>query len=155
MSEAHNTMHKDDFICISETYFDSSIKTDDNSLRISWYKLIPIVIPWIPRGGIWIYYKESLAVKIINISLLKEHLPCEVILDDINGCIALAYRSRSQKLIQISNILCLVLNSYLSVLKLLNLVGDYNAQSKSWWEFDGNTSEGVQLDALTSSYGLW
>ena len=45
LSEAHNTMHKDDFICISETYFDSSIKTDDNSLRISWYKLIPIVIP--------------------------------------------------------------------------------------------------------------
>ena len=43
--QAHNTIHKDDFICISESYFDSSIKTDDKSLRISGYKLIRIVIP--------------------------------------------------------------------------------------------------------------
>ena len=43
--EAHYTIHKDDFICISETYFDSSIKTDDNNLRICGYKLIRTVIP--------------------------------------------------------------------------------------------------------------
>ena len=38
--EADNIIHKYDFICISETYFDSSIKTDDNSIRINGYELI-------------------------------------------------------------------------------------------------------------------
>ena len=37
--EAYNTVHKYDFICISETYFDSSAESDDD-LRINSYKLI-------------------------------------------------------------------------------------------------------------------
>ena len=37
--EAYNTVHKYDFICISETYFDSSVESDDD-LRINSYKLI-------------------------------------------------------------------------------------------------------------------
>ena len=31
------------------------------------------------------------------------------------------------------------------------LLGDYNAQSKAWWDFDTSISEGIQYDALTSS----
>ena len=38
--EACNTVHKYDFICISETYFDSSVKSEDDDLRINGYKLI-------------------------------------------------------------------------------------------------------------------
>ena len=37
--EAYNTVHKYDFICISETYFDSPVESDDD-LRINSYKLI-------------------------------------------------------------------------------------------------------------------
>ena len=37
--EAYNTVHKYDFICISETYFDSLVKSEDD-LRINGYKLI-------------------------------------------------------------------------------------------------------------------
>ena len=33
--EAYNTAHKYDFTCISETYFGSSVKSDDNDLRIN------------------------------------------------------------------------------------------------------------------------
>ena len=38
--EACNTVHKCDFICISEIYFDFSIESDDDDLRINGYKLI-------------------------------------------------------------------------------------------------------------------
>ena len=38
--EAYNTVHKYDFVCISETYFDSSFESDDDDLRINGYKLI-------------------------------------------------------------------------------------------------------------------
>ena len=31
--EAYNTVHKYDFICISETYFDSSVESEDDNLR--------------------------------------------------------------------------------------------------------------------------
>ena len=34
------------------------------------------------------------------------------------------------------------------------LLGDYNAHSRSWWASDINTLEGMQLDVLTSLYGL-
>ena len=38
--EAYNAVHKYDFICISETYFDSSVTSEDDDLRINGYKLI-------------------------------------------------------------------------------------------------------------------
>ena len=40
------------------------------------------------RGGVYIYYNESLPVKIIN-SFLQECLLCEVILDNIKAYITL------------------------------------------------------------------
>ena len=37
---AYNTIHKCDFICISETYLDSSVSTDDRGILINGYNLI-------------------------------------------------------------------------------------------------------------------
>ena len=37
---AYNTIHKYDFICISETYLDSSVPTDDRATLINVYNLI-------------------------------------------------------------------------------------------------------------------
>ena len=37
---AYNTIHKYDFICISETYLDSSVPTDDRATLINGYNLI-------------------------------------------------------------------------------------------------------------------
>ena len=41
-------------------------------------------------------YKESLAVKMINIFYLQESLLCEVVIDNIKGYTALACRSPNQ-----------------------------------------------------------
>ena len=91
--EAYNTVHKYDFICISKTYFDSSVESEDDDLRINGYKLIQMDQPLNTKiGGVCMYYKESLVVKMINISYLQECLPCEVVNDNIRGCIVLTYR---------------------------------------------------------------
>ena len=34
------------------------------------------------------------------------------------------------------------------------ILGDFNARSKKWWVGDNQTSEGSQIDSLTTSYGF-
>ena len=63
---AYVSVHKIDIICLSETYLDSSI--DDKSLEISGYYLIRQKA----RGGICIYYKNFLPLKVTGVRLLKE-----------------------------------------------------------------------------------
>ena len=38
-SKAYNSIYKHDFICLSETYLDSSTPLNDNSLQIKGYNL--------------------------------------------------------------------------------------------------------------------
>ena len=66
-------MYKHDFICLSETYLDSS--TPDRLLKIDGYILVRADHPNnIKRGGVCIYYKESLPVRVISLPYLKEAL---------------------------------------------------------------------------------
>ena len=54
---AYNTIHKYDFICISGTFLDSSVPTDDRELSINDYNLIRADHPSNnKRGGACIYY---------------------------------------------------------------------------------------------------
>ena len=70
---AYNSIYKHDFICLSETYLDSSIP--DNLIDIEGYKLICADHPYnIKSGGVCIYYKELLPVQIINQHYLKHSL---------------------------------------------------------------------------------
>ena len=48
------------------------------------------------RGSVCIYYKECLAVHIVNITSLPECLVCEVMIQNKKGYVAVAYRSTSQ-----------------------------------------------------------
>ena len=68
---------KHDFICLSETYLDSAIP--DSLLEIDGYNLICSDHPNdIKRGGVCIYFKEMLPVRVINIPYLKEALLLEM-----------------------------------------------------------------------------
>ena len=57
------------------------------------------------RGGVCMYYKESLVVKMINISYLQECLLCEVMIDNIRGCIALINRPPNQNSLEFQHFL--------------------------------------------------
>ena len=59
--KAYISLYKYDFICLSETYLDST--TPDNLLEIDGYNLVRADHPDnIKRGGVCIYHKESLPV---------------------------------------------------------------------------------------------
>ena len=75
--QAYNSIYKYDFICLSETYLDSS--TPDNLIEIEGYKVIRADHPDnVKRGGVCIYYKESLPVRVINTTYFKEALLLEM-----------------------------------------------------------------------------
>ena len=70
--EAYNSIHDYDFICISETYLDSSVSLDDNDIAIEGYNIVRADHPSNhKKDGVCIYYKESLAVQFININFFK------------------------------------------------------------------------------------
>ena len=119
--EEYNATHTYDLICFSEAYFDSSVESDDVSLRISGCKLF-----WTDHhsntkiGSFCIYYKEPLALKTITF-----HTYSKV-------CFVKSYWIKSRdifplsidlqvKIGQTSNIFFLFLNSYLSISATLNL----------------------------------
>ena len=76
--QPYNTIHKYDIICLSETYLDSSIPSDDKALYIEGYNLVRADHPSDnKRGGVCIYYKENLSIKFLDISMLTECLVCK------------------------------------------------------------------------------
>ena len=77
--KAYNSVYKYDFLCVSETFLNSSFESSDKDLMIEGYNLIRSDHPSnIKRGGVCIYFKESLAVRIVSITSLTECLVCEV-----------------------------------------------------------------------------
>ena len=95
--EAYNSEFKYDFICISETYLDSTISSDMNNLNISGYNLIRVDHPSnSKRGGVCIYYKESIAVQTLNNIGLPECLVYKVCLGNKTGYVVVTYKSPSQ-----------------------------------------------------------
>ena len=76
---AYVSVHKFDITCLSETYLDSSI--DDVSLEISGYYLIRSDHPSNKkRGGICIYYKNFLPLKVTGVRLLEECIAFDLII---------------------------------------------------------------------------
>ena len=106
MLEAYNTVRIYDFICIGKTYFNSSVKSDHDNLRINGYQLIQTDHPLnTTRGGVCIS--------------LQRIISCE---NDkyLLGCIAIIYGSPSQNGSYFEHFF-LILNSYFSILKALSL----------------------------------
>ena len=73
--QAYNAIHRFDIICLSETYLDNFYHSDDDQLIFPGYNLIRADNPSnIKTGGVCIYYRDSLPVKIINLNILNECL---------------------------------------------------------------------------------
>ena len=66
-------------ICLSEINLDSSVPYDDPSLNLSGYKLVRADNHSNnKRGGVGIYFKETLAIRPVPTNSLKECLLLEV-----------------------------------------------------------------------------
>ena len=68
--ETYNSIDDYDFKFISKTYLDSSVSLDDKDIAIEGYNIVRADHPRSQKkGGVCIYYKESLAVQLININI--------------------------------------------------------------------------------------
>ena len=156
---AYNTIHKYDFICISETYLDSSVPTDDRDTLINDYNLIHADHPSNnKRGVVCIYYQESLAVQLVETNYLRECLLCEVSINNKKGYVAVLYRSPSQNSLEFDNFI-LKFEKMISDINSANphfsiILGHFNTRSNNWWQGDTQTSEGSRIDYLITSYGF-
>ena len=95
--KAYISVHKFDIICLSETYLDSTVPLDDVNLVISGYNLIRSDHPSnTKRGGVCLYYKNYLPLRVLNISYLKECFNFEVKIGYKSCNFISLYRSASQ-----------------------------------------------------------
>ena len=142
---AYNTIHKYDFICISETSLGSSVPTDDRDTLINGYNLIRADHPSnTKRGGVCIYYRESLAVQLVETNYLSECLLCEVVsINNKKGYVAVLYRSPSQNSLKFDNFVLkfeMMLSDINSSKPHFSIIlgdfsitlGDFNARSNNW-----------------------
>ena len=129
-------MFKHDFICLREAYLDSSVP--DKLLEIDGYNLVHADHPNdTRRGGVCIYYKESLPVWVINLSHFEEALLLEMTYHNKKVIASVIYRSPSQSNNEfdsyLSNLDKLVSDINNRKLVLSIITGDFNARSQSWW----------------------
>ena len=93
--KTYTSMYKYDFICLSETYLDSM--TPGNLPEINGCNLVRADHPDnIKRGGVCIYYKESLPVRVISLPYLKEGLVLEMNDNNKKMIVSVIYHSPSQ-----------------------------------------------------------
>ena len=71
--ETYNSLYSHDLICISGTYFNSTILERDKGFRLNGYNLLTADHSnTTKRGGVCIYYKESLGVREVKLSNLSQ-----------------------------------------------------------------------------------
>ena len=156
----YNAIYKYDFkICLLETYLDSSMLSDNVSLDLGGYKLVHADQPNnVKRGGVCIYYKESLPVRVINLPHLQEALFLE--LNDQNKKIITSslYRFPSQNSEEFKSFL----TNFEHLLSDINarkpsifvILGDFNARLKRWWSNDIDSLGVTKLFSLSTSNGF-
>ena len=157
--KAYLSVQKFDIFCISETYLNSSITEDDDSLRIPKYNLIRSDRPSNnKRGGVAIYYKYFLPLKLIDVNYLRESILFELqIGSKICNFISL-YQSLSQAadnfVSSLDNLKLKLDTIFDNDPFLVVAVGDFNARSSSWCINDKSNYEGTKIDCLATEYDL-
>ena len=157
--EAYNVQHKFDMICLSETFLDSSIPTNDERLNMKGYKLIRADnLSDSKKGGKGIYYKELLAIRPVEVKNLNECIILEVSIKKKRGYVVSLYRSPSQTQDEFDIFLIsfeqLIGDDNIAKNPLFVLItGDFNVRSTNWWKNDLCTSHiNVSFNSYSSKF---
>ena len=75
--QTYNTVHQYGIICLSESYLDASVSSDNDTLNINIYKFVRADHPGNVKEVVCVYFKESLPVRCLPNSYLKEWLILE------------------------------------------------------------------------------
>ena len=77
--KAYLSVHKMNIVCLSETFLDSSILIDDDNLQIPGYSSVRADHPSnTKRGGVLLYCKSFLPIKLIDVNYLNECISFEL-----------------------------------------------------------------------------
>ena len=157
--KVYNAIHTYDIICLSETYLNHDTLSENDNLKIPGYALIRVDHPSNQkRGGICIYHKDFLSIKVNNVSCLKEYLNFGLSVYGKQCNITLIYHSASQSSEEFDTFLSnfeLLLNYIPNRNPFVSIIiGDFNARSKNWCFSDKTTYEGKKLESLTSQCGF-
>ena len=145
-------------LCLSETYLDSNIPSDDDNLELPGYNLERTDNRNNTKtGSIYIYYYNSLPLKVFDIQFLNE---CINFIIRIGGklCSFLClYRSPRQTRdifetfadnFELTLDTIVTKNSFLIV-----ALGDFDPKTTNWYKNDINSYEGLKIDTITSQFG--
>ena len=76
---AYVAIEKFDVVCLSETYLDSSNLSNDDNFYLPDYNLVRADHRSnVKKGGICLYFKDSLPLKVLDIQLLQKSINFEI-----------------------------------------------------------------------------
>ena len=110
------------------------------------------------RGGICIYYKNFLPLKLTGVRLLDECIAFHLIISNKLCSFVALYRSPSQSQDDFATFsdnfeMTLDLVSKKNPSLLVGL-GDFNAKLSQWHDKDSSIFEGISVESITSQFGL-
>ena len=146
-------------ICLSKTYLNSEILSDDTNLEKRGYNLVREDHPSNSKlGGVCICYKSSLPFRVINVRYLQESISFELRIGA--KCCNFSFLCRSPCQTQ-DKFATLLKNFKLTLDKIHEnnsfmtvVIGDINAKSNNWCKADITSLEGSEIDTIASSFGL-
>ena len=111
------------------------------------------------RGGVCLYYKNNLPLRVINIGYLNECLTLELTIGDKICNFVVLYRSPSQSQDDFETFSS-NFEMTLDILAqknpfLMTTIGDFNAKSKNWYSQNKTSFEGKTIESITSQFGLY
>ena len=120
-------------IWLYESYLHSSVSSDKDNLYVRDYKLVRADLPGnIKRGGVSVYFKESLPVSCLPNPYLKECLIFEVSIHKKRDCVVTMYRSPSQSSDDFNSFTTnLVINISSTNPNFILMTGKFNAKSSN------------------------
>ena len=157
--EAHNTEHNYDIISLCETSLNDTVLVPENALP--GYKFHSCNHPDGGRnGGVGIFYKETLPLKIRHDLSFDECIVSEIILDRKRFFFTVLYRNPHSKAqtAEFNSFLENFENLYLKITNekpyAMFFTGDFNGHSQTWYPEGDTNAEGVLLDNMFSDLNL-
>ena len=128
-------------------------------MELSEYNLVSTDNPTnTKRGGVCIYYHNSLPLKVTDIQFLNECINFEIRISGKLCSFLCLNRSPSQTWdifktfadnFELTPDTVVNKNPFLIV-----ALGDFNVKTTNWYKNDINSYEGLKIDAITSQFGL-
>ena len=157
---SYNSLHKFDIICLTEAYIDSNTPLNDDNLEISGYMLVRSDhLSNSKPGGVCLYYKNNLPLRVINIGSLNECLTLELTVGEKTCNLVVLYRSPSQSQdefepfsdnFEMAVDILAQKNPF-----LMTTIKEFNAKSENWYSQDKTSFEGKTIESINSQFGLY